>query len=69
MIEVVAYDKRSGDHRIRPCTIYYHFEDGSINVVEPKLKNSGLPQVQRDNIILYLFNLGSAYQTSQNKEK
>jgi len=43
------------NHRIRSCTIYYHLEDDSIEVVENKSDNSGLVAgnlVKRHNIIL-----------------
>ncbi|KAK5607935.1 EF-hand domain-containing member C2, partial [Crenichthys baileyi] len=31
-------------HRIRKCKIYFYLEDDTIQVVEPKCKNSGIPQ-------------------------
>ena len=42
--EPVAFDKTVSDFRVRRCTVFYHFEDGSINIQEPKVKNSGIPQ-------------------------
>lgn len=30
--------------RIRKCQIHFYLEDGSITVLEPKVKNSGIPQ-------------------------
>lgn len=43
------------NHRIRSCTIYYHLEDDSVEVVEDKTDNAGLPQgnlVKRHNIMV-----------------
>lgn len=30
--------------RVRKCQVHYYLEDGSITVLEPKVKNSGIPQ-------------------------
>ena len=31
-------------YRVRPVKIYYYLEDDSISVIEPVIKNSGMPQ-------------------------
>ena len=33
-------------YRIRKCKIYFYLEDDSIQVIEPQVKNSGIPQGQ-----------------------
>uniref|UniRef100_A0A8C5LW21 EF-hand domain-containing family member C2 n=1 Tax=Leptobrachium leishanense TaxID=445787 RepID=A0A8C5LW21_9ANUR len=35
---------REESHRIRQCKIYFYLEDDTIQVVEPQIKNSGIPQ-------------------------
>ncbi|KAB5577048.1 hypothetical protein PHYPO_G00205490 [Pangasianodon hypophthalmus] len=35
---------REETYRIRKCKIYFYLEDDTIQVVEPELKNSGIPQ-------------------------
>uniref|UniRef100_A0A3Q3AYG1 EF-hand domain (C-terminal) containing 1 n=1 Tax=Kryptolebias marmoratus TaxID=37003 RepID=A0A3Q3AYG1_KRYMA len=35
------------DYRVRPVVIYYYLEDDSMCIVEPAVKNSGLPQGKR----------------------
>uniref|UniRef100_A0A4W4EVS1 EF-hand domain-containing family member C2 n=1 Tax=Electrophorus electricus TaxID=8005 RepID=A0A4W4EVS1_ELEEL len=35
---------REETYRVRKCKIYFYLEDDTIQVVEPELKNSGLPQ-------------------------
>ncbi|XP_053482797.1 EF-hand domain-containing family member C2 isoform X3 [Ictalurus furcatus] len=35
---------REETYRIRQCKIYFYLEDDTIQVVEPELKNSGIPQ-------------------------
>jgi hypothetical protein len=42
--EEPVHNSNIESQRIRRCIVYYHFEDGSINILEPKVKNSGLPQ-------------------------
>lgn len=37
-------EKREEQYRIRPVKIYFYLEDDSIQVVEPRIKNMGLPQ-------------------------
>ncbi|XP_029495193.1 EF-hand domain-containing family member C2 [Oncorhynchus nerka] len=36
--------KREEKYRVRKCKIYFYLEDDTIQVVEPELKNSGIPQ-------------------------
>ncbi|XP_068125931.1 EF-hand domain-containing family member C2 [Hyperolius riggenbachi] len=37
-------ERREETHRIRQCKIYFYLEDDTIQVVEPEMKNSGIPQ-------------------------
>ena len=39
-----VHEKREEQYRIRNCKIYFYLEDDSIQVIEPRLKNSGIPQ-------------------------
>jgi len=39
-----VYEKREEQYRIRNCKIYFYLEDDSIQVIEPRTKNSGVPQ-------------------------
>lgn len=39
-----VHEKREEQYRIRKCKIYFYLEDDSIQVIEPRDKNSGLPQ-------------------------
>ncbi|XP_001624761.2 EF-hand domain-containing family member C2 [Nematostella vectensis] len=39
-----VHEKREEQYRIRKCKIYFHLEDDSIQVNEPKVDNSGIPQ-------------------------
>jgi len=39
-----VHEKREEQYRIRNCKIYFYLEDDSIQVIEPRLKNSGTPQ-------------------------
>ncbi|XP_012693028.1 EF-hand domain-containing family member C2 isoform X2 [Clupea harengus] len=41
--EVVPQSKEE-KYRVRKCKIYFYLEDDTIQVVEPELKNSGIPQ-------------------------
>ncbi|KAG1970362.1 EF-hand domain-containing family member C2 isoform X1 [Pimephales promelas] len=36
--------RREEKYRVRKCKIYFYLEDDTIQVVEPELKNSGIPQ-------------------------
>ncbi|XP_016429441.1 EF-hand domain-containing family member C2-like [Sinocyclocheilus rhinocerous] len=36
--------RREEKYRVRTCKIYFYLEDDTIQVVEPELKNSGIPQ-------------------------
>ncbi|KAM8975335.1 EF-hand domain-containing family member C2 isoform 1-T1 [Pelodytes ibericus] len=51
--------RQDESYRIRPCKIYFYLEDDTIQVVEPQLKNSGIPQgtiIRRHRIPLPLPN-------------
>ncbi|XP_050405661.2 EF-hand domain-containing family member C2 [Patella vulgata] len=37
-------EKREEQFRVRECKIYFYLEDDSIQVIEPRAKNSGIPQ-------------------------
>ena len=37
-------EKREEQYRVRNCKIYFYLEDDSIQVIEPRSKNSGIPQ-------------------------
>ncbi|XP_064615278.1 EF-hand domain-containing family member C2-like [Liolophura sinensis] len=39
-----VHEKREEQYRVRQCKIYFYLEDDSIQVIEPRLKNSGIPQ-------------------------
>ncbi|XP_052782437.1 EF-hand domain-containing family member C2-like [Mya arenaria] len=39
-----VYEKREEQYRVRNCKIYFYLEDDSIQVIEPRAKNSGVPQ-------------------------
>ena len=39
-----VYEKREEQYRVRNCKIYFYLEDDSIQVIEPRSKNSGVPQ-------------------------
>ena len=39
-----VYEKREEQFRIRNCKVYFYLEDDSIQVIEPRSKNSGVPQ-------------------------
>ena len=47
-----VHEKREEQYRIRNCKIYFYLEDDSIQVIEPRLKNSGIPQGKTCNIKL-----------------
>lgn len=32
-----------GNHRVRPCEIFYYLEDDTMQIIEPKKDNSGMP--------------------------
>ncbi|KAM4701524.1 EF-hand domain-containing family member C2 [Discoglossus pictus] len=42
--EEQVHGKREETYRIRQCKIYFYLEDDTIQVVEPQVKNSGIPQ-------------------------
>ena len=42
-LEAVA-ESETENFRVRRCIIYYYLEDDSMQIVEPKVENSGLPQ-------------------------
>lgn len=37
-------EKREEQFRIRKCKVYFYLEDDSIQVIEPRMKNAGVPQ-------------------------
>ncbi|XP_070539329.1 EF-hand domain-containing family member C2-like [Ptychodera flava] len=39
-----VHEKREEQYRIRKCRIYFYLEDDSIQVTEPQVTNSGIPQ-------------------------
>lgn len=39
-----VHEKREEQYRVRNCKIYFYLEDDSIQVIEPRSKNSGVPQ-------------------------
>lgn len=39
-----VHEKREETYRIRKCKIYFYLEDDSIQVIERKVENSGIPQ-------------------------
>ncbi|XP_002735862.1 EF-hand domain-containing family member C2-like [Saccoglossus kowalevskii] len=39
-----VHEKREEQFRIRNCKIYFYLEDDSVQVTEPQVKNSGVPQ-------------------------
>jgi len=39
-----VHEKREEKHRIRKCKIYFYLEDDSIQVIESRVENSGIPQ-------------------------
>lgn len=39
-----VHEKREEQFRVRKCKIYFYLEDDSIQVIEPTIKNSGIPQ-------------------------
>ncbi|CAL1546448.1 unnamed protein product [Lymnaea stagnalis] len=39
-----VHEKREEQYRVRNCKIYFYLEDDSIQVLEPRLKNAGIPQ-------------------------
>lgn len=47
-----VYEKREEQYRVRKCKIYFYLEDDSIQVVEPRMKNAGVPQGDK-NMIIY----------------
>ena len=39
-------ESRLENYRIRNCVLYYYLEDDSMHISEPKVENSGIPQVR-----------------------
>jgi len=39
-----VHEKREEQYRVRHCKIYFYLEDDSLQVIEPRAKNSGIPQ-------------------------
>lgn len=61
MLKVLSFDAyfqesieemRGYAHQIRRCKIYFYLEDGTMKVIEPKVKNSGIPQ--GNNLLYFL---------------
>ncbi len=46
-----VHEKREELYRIRQCKMYFYLEDDSIQIIEPRQKNSGIPQ----GVYHYLF--------------
>ncbi|KAM4797250.1 EF-hand domain-containing family member C2 [Rhinophrynus dorsalis] len=42
--EEEVHQRREEAYRIRQCKIYFYLEDDTIQIVEPQIKNSGIPQ-------------------------
>ncbi|XP_063811697.1 EF-hand domain-containing family member C2 isoform X1 [Pseudophryne corroboree] len=42
--EEEVHERREETYRTRQCKIYFYLEDDTIQVVEPQMKNSGIPQ-------------------------
>ncbi|XP_018102145.1 EF-hand domain-containing family member C2 isoform X2 [Xenopus laevis] len=42
--EEEVHQRREETYRMRQCKIYFYLEDDTIQVVEPEVKNSGIPQ-------------------------
>lgn len=40
----VVHEMPAEEYRIRKCTVYFYLEDDSIQVIEPRMENSGVPQ-------------------------
>lgn len=54
-----VHEKRKETYRIRKCKIYFYLEDDTIQVIEKKVENSGIPQgtlIRRHRIPLPLPN-------------
>ena len=41
-------ESRLENYRIRNCVLYYYLEDDSMHISEPKVENSGIPQVSEE---------------------
>jgi len=39
-----VHERREEQYRVRNCKIYFYLEDDSIQVIEPRFKNAGVPQ-------------------------
>ena len=39
-----VHEKREEQFRVRNCKIYFYLEDDSIQVIEQRAKNAGIPQ-------------------------
>ena len=44
-------ESRLENYRIRNCVLYYYLEDDSMHISEPKVENSGIPQVCALNVL------------------
>lgn len=54
-----VFESREEQYRIRKCKVYFYLEDDSIQIVEPRMKNSGIPQGRRKVIFYNLQVLGA----------
>ncbi|CAA9999905.1 unnamed protein product [Nesidiocoris tenuis] len=43
-LESAAFPEEGNRHFVHKCVVYFYLEDGTVKVVEPKIRNSGLPQ-------------------------
>ena len=50
-----VHERREERYRIRKCIIYFYLEDDTIQVLEPKQENSGIPQGIKITSKTYLF--------------
>jgi hypothetical protein len=48
-------EKREEQYRVRPCKIYFYLEDDSIQVIEPRSKNTGIAQGNKYFLLLFYF--------------
>lgn len=48
-------EKREEQYRVRPCKIYFYLEDDSIQVIEPRSKNTGVAQGNKYFLFLFCF--------------
>lgn len=49
-----VHERREEQYRVRTCKIYFYLEDDSIQVIEPRLKNAGVPQGSSSHLSLLI---------------